>query len=241
MKNLKLLTIRNNLIQKLPASIRKLSELEILDISDNEFISIPSLKSLKKLKYLQLKNNLVAKFNSHIESTSNPSLLFLNLSSNFLLYFPDSLFNFPSLEILDLENNKISLLPDHFGDFSSSIQKLYLGSNSLSSLPSSFSNLSSLHSLFLSDNSLSKLPPSFPSLSLLEVFFLPSFLLFPTLPLFPPFFFLTPSFIHLFPFPSPPSPPPSPPLSPSTYISPLFIFLPSPPPFLLWGLLPSFN
>jgi Leucine-rich repeat (LRR) protein len=60
-------------------------------------------------------------------------------------------------DYLDLSNNKLTSLPDSFGNLK--VNRLYLSNNKLTSLPDSFGNLK-LNYLNLSNNKLTSLPDS---------------------------------------------------------------------------------
>ena len=73
------------------------------------------------------------------------------------------------LKKLDLSYNKLSSLPESFGNLSN-LRILYLNDNQLSSLPESFGNLSNLRIFGLHKNQLSSLPKSFGKLNNLTRF-----------------------------------------------------------------------
>ena len=66
-----------------------------------------------------------------------------------------------------LENNLLTTLPSSFGNLSS-LQYLSLSNNRMTSLSEFFCNLSSVHTLFLENNQLTSLPKSFGNLSSLH-------------------------------------------------------------------------
>lgn len=73
----------------------------------------------------------------------------------------------PNLEILSLQKNTISHLPDSFHHFKK-LEKLNLAHNKLLELPYNFGKMPALKVLNLVDNELSSLPLSFRYLSELE-------------------------------------------------------------------------
>jgi LPXTG-motif cell wall-anchored protein len=99
------------------------------------------------------------------------NLQILTLNDNDLTSLPDTIGDLSSLQILELNDNDLTSLPDAIGDLSS-LQSLYIGDNDLTSLPDTISNLSSLEALYLSDNDLTSLPESFSNLSSLAYLYL---------------------------------------------------------------------
>ena len=69
MKNLKELTLRNNRLKKI--ELRKLVNLDKLDLSDNNLISIPELDSLKNLTELIIADNSIEEIQRENEKSQN--------------------------------------------------------------------------------------------------------------------------------------------------------------------------
>ncbi len=96
-KTLKLLSLAENKLQFLPASINNLKELTNLDLSYNQLLLNPNIGNLRNLKTLNLEGN---RLSTLLEEISNLTKLeTLNLTNNLFTSIPTSLF--PFLEKLD--------------------------------------------------------------------------------------------------------------------------------------------
>ncbi len=108
--NLRVLTLRDNVIESLPSSIGNLKNLELLDIRDNLLSSLPeSICSLTKLTYLDLKTNELASLPRCFETMN--SITDLNLSMNPTLkleYYLTAIQGFPILKYLDVSYNNLT-------------------------------------------------------------------------------------------------------------------------------------
>ena len=120
-------------LTQIPESLSTLSQLQALDVSDNDLSTLPnSLANLRELRSLKL-------------------------SYNQLTTLPQSLTQLPHLETLDLSHNQMARLPDFIGDFGE-LQSLDVAGNQLAQLPESLSRLRRLRSLDLSSNQFDRLP-----------------------------------------------------------------------------------
>ncbi|XP_011313916.1 E3 ubiquitin-protein ligase LRSAM1 isoform X1 [Fopius arisanus] len=92
-------------------ALSDLSLLTVLDLSDNEFTSLPSeISFLTSLEELYLQNNGLRKLPE--ELTELPNLISLNLSNNKLKSLPETMGNLKTLNILDISKNQgITQLP----------------------------------------------------------------------------------------------------------------------------------
>ncbi|KAJ7947134.1 Receptor-like protein kinase [Quillaja saponaria] len=132
---------QNNLSGELPASISNASNLFFLELTKNSFFGVipDSLGNLKNLQILALGEN---------NFTNVPSTSEINILS--------SLANCKQLRIIDLSliplNGK---LPTSFGNYSTSLEKLYLPNCQVTgNIPQEIGNLSSLIDLKLPGNNL---------------------------------------------------------------------------------------
>lgn len=187
----------NNLTQ-ISEAIENLTELNYLSFSRNKLESLPkSIVKLKKLKFLDLHSNNIAEF---VPDWAKLQLTHLNLSSNALLYWQDSLVNpseenmslFTTLKYLSVADNRLNSksaiwvvkfknlvhLNVSFNVISElsvnrmvKLEELYMSGNQLSSLPGDFiENLPSLRVLMVNNNRLQSLPAELSSLKNLNVF-----------------------------------------------------------------------
>lgn len=186
----------NNLTQ-ISEAIENLTELNYLSFSRNKLESLPkSIVKLKKLKFLDLHSNNIAEF---VPDWAKLQLTHLNLSSNALLYWQDSLVNpseenlplFTSLKYLSVADNRLNSksaiwvvkfknlihLNVSFNVISElsvsrmeNLEELYMSGNQLSSLQGDFiENLPSLRVLMINNNRLQSLPAELSSLKNLTV------------------------------------------------------------------------
>ncbi|MEM8893404.1 MAG: leucine-rich repeat domain-containing protein, partial [Bacteroidota bacterium] len=167
----------NNLLGTLPTSLGDLTELIVLDLSENSniFDNIPiELGNLTKLIDLQLDGNILSgTIPSEIGNLTNLSVL--SLQRNELTgEIPTSLAGLTNLRILNLENNLLEgVIPTSFSNLSS-LEELTLNDNQLSgSMPSELVGLSNLQFLNLSSNQLTgSIPVELGSLlNLSSIFF----------------------------------------------------------------------
>lgn len=95
------------------------------------------------------------------------SLQRLNLSNNKLSNLPPELGRLTSMQKLKLSNNKLSSLPPQLGQLTS-LQKLDLSSNQFSSLPHELGRLTALQELDMANNQLVSLPSELSRLTALR-------------------------------------------------------------------------
>ncbi|XP_040960374.1 disease resistance protein RPV1 [Gossypium hirsutum] len=175
----------------IPPDISGLSSLVSLDLSGNNFISIPaSLTRLSKLEELILSNcNMctLGEADTHSDISGLSSLGVLDLSGNNFISIPASLTRLSTVYVLDLSNCNMCTLgeADIDSDLSglSSLVHLYLRGKNFLTIPLALTQLSRLKLLKLSGckmlKSLPELPTSISSVkiddcSLLEVVASPS-------------------------------------------------------------------
>ncbi|MHA2006306.1 MAG: leucine-rich repeat domain-containing protein [Promethearchaeota archaeon] len=91
----------------------------------------------------------------------------LELRSNNVGKFPDSIYSLGSLKYLDLSHNNLEKLPDRFSQLSS-LENLNLEYNNLTEIPKSISSLTGLKILNLKHNKLADLPSAIRKLTSLE-------------------------------------------------------------------------
>ena len=183
------LKFNNVRIKQIPQTIRKLINLENLDLSNNPDLSIQNyIFTFTKLKTLNLAYTKLDSGSLNFELLKD--LVCLNISSLTLTNIPDSILNLTKLRKLDMSHNKIENLTSYFynlinltyldlsnnriSSLSEDISKLKklkyinLNFNNISSLPKSISNLEDLRSFSITNNRLKSLPESFKRLIKLE-------------------------------------------------------------------------
>lgn len=170
--NVENLYLENNQITKIDL-LHFCKNLKSINLSDNQlnFIDIPYGESLKNLNLLNISNNQFLDIPSFLDHAENLTSLYA--SGNKLKFVPN-LKNKEYLSILDLSNNNITFISDQdknavvFGDRMKSIN---LSKNQLTMIPESFGQLTNLEEINLSKNNFSneeieKIKEMFPSFRL---------------------------------------------------------------------------
>lgn len=106
------LDFSRNYLCELPEEIKMLTKLGEINLTDNNFSSIPSvLFEFEDLRAIRLNGNFIHRLDNGIFTRTNfPLLRILDLSNNYLTQIPLSLIEFKGLNLL-LENNKLVDLP----------------------------------------------------------------------------------------------------------------------------------
>jgi Leucine-rich repeat (LRR) protein len=154
----------NNIIE-----ITRLTKSIKIDLSGYDLSEIPSsLFVLSNLEELDLANNNLTSYQLSLLVEYLPKLKKLNLDSNELTALPESIGELNQLISLNLFSNQLKVLPKSLGQLSQ-LAELDVGRNDLTALPESFAQLKQLQSLTLSENELSELPESIGQLSQLTI------------------------------------------------------------------------
>ncbi|KZC10612.1 Leucine-rich repeat-containing protein 47 [Dufourea novaeangliae] len=152
LQNLTTLVLHSNQITKIPSTIEKLEKLKVLDCSRNKLTSLPDeIGRLPQLTTMNLSSNLL---NSLPTLIGNIKLSVLNLSNNKFENFPDVCYaellhlseiyvngnemkeipvtinRLPSLKILNVADNSISVVPGEIADCNK-VKELDLKGNNL--------------------------------------------------------------------------------------------------------------
>ena len=170
----------NGLTVLAPGLFRGLSQLLVLDLSENQLTAssfgATTLSGLPRLAVLSLHNNRIARLDAGLFSDLN-NLQILRLDGNMLESLPQGLFsslphlhtlilsrnrlaridgqllaNLGSLSILALDNNMIEHIDQEALANTTQLQDVNLSGNNLPSVPVALSALSRLHSLDLGEN-----------------------------------------------------------------------------------------
>ena len=148
---LKALNIANLSLTSVPQKISTLSQLQVLDLSDNRLkTGFNNLTNLVNLTDLNLAGNELVTLPAQLGSL--PQITTLDLSRNLLVSNTETpLSNLKNLEWLSFENNLLKNLPSNIGSFTNLVH-LNLGRNLLSGNFDSLSNLKNLEQLYLNNN-----------------------------------------------------------------------------------------
>lgn len=157
LSNLHTFVIDNSLITSLPDDIGFLPNLSILSLPNNHNLTtLPNSLNNSPLKHLNISYSSITTIpNINMPMVEELFLTGINLGNNFVTI----LLSFPSIKKVRLDSNNISEIPEEFFNFVH-LEVLNLNNNKLTFLPS-FSTLTNLKNLDLNNNklrSISSLP-----------------------------------------------------------------------------------
>lgn len=167
-------------LTELPESLRQLTRLEVLDISNNHLKALPEwmgeFKSLKRLivhsnkleslplclsemsslEHLNLRSNNLSQISDAVEFPRSLEQVWIGSigGGNPLARLPDGLRYAHSLEVIDASDCRLSQLPEWIVELAN-LQELWVRGNRLTDLPLSIAHLKHLRLLELSRNPLS--------------------------------------------------------------------------------------
>lgn len=154
-------------LERIPHAIFSLTNLQELDLKENNLRSIEeiiSFQHLRKLTCLKLWHNCIMYIPEHIKKLG--SLERLYFSNNKIEILPSHLFLCNKLRYLDLSNNDIRFIPPEIGVLQS-LQYFSVTCNKIENLPDELFFCKKLKTLKLGKNSLSILSPKISYLALL--------------------------------------------------------------------------
>ncbi|XP_068095342.1 leucine-rich repeat-containing protein 7 isoform X4 [Hyperolius riggenbachi] len=155
---LKKLSIPDNDLSNLPATISSLVNLKELDISKNGIQEFPdNIKCCKCLTIVEASVNPISKLPDGFTQLLNLTQLYLN--DAFLEFLPANFGRLNKLRILELRENHLKTLPKSMSKMSQ-LERLDLGNNDFSELPEGLELIQNLKELWIDNNSLQKLPGS---------------------------------------------------------------------------------
>jgi len=144
-------------LKNLPEGICCLTNLEILELSNNYLKSIPEgITCLSKLKILYLGANRLKIFPEGICDLTN--LRDLHINFNQLKSIPEEIRCLTNLETLSICTNQLKRLPEGISGLTN-LQNLYLADNKLKSIPEGIHCLVGLEALILQGNTGMVYPP----------------------------------------------------------------------------------
>jgi RocCOR-like putative regulator of kinase activity/DAPkinase-like Roc (Ras of Complex) protein/Leucine Rich Repeat (LRR) protein len=157
---------------ELPESLGQLTQLQQLNLYDNQLRSVPEwLSQLTQLQRLDLSSNQVRVLPESLGQLTQVQSL--DLSFNQLTGLPESLGQLKQLQSLELFHNELTVLPESLSQLTQ-LEFLSLGANELTRLPDTLGALRSLRILTLTGNRISEIPRSFSKLHNLESMWLDS-------------------------------------------------------------------
>jgi Leucine-rich repeat (LRR) protein/GTPase SAR1 family protein len=150
-------------LRELPESLRQLTHLQSLDLSNNQIESLPQwVADFGALNSLNLFKNGLSSLGP---VTELKQLHWLNISGNELRLLPESIAQLENLETLELSNNNLEGLPRSLGKLNK-LQTLNVSSNQIRTFPETFAEASQLSTIYISNNKLTDFPAGLDYLKL---------------------------------------------------------------------------
>ena len=167
---LQFLNLSDNNLTQLPEAIATLTQLRLLYLSRNQLTVLPeAIATLTQLQVLNLSVNQLTVLPEEIAELTQLQRLYL--SGNNLTQLPEAIATLSQLEWLELSRNNLTQLPEAIAGLTQ-LQELYLWRNNLTQLPSAIASLTQLQQLDLSDNKLRELPEALAQLTQLQRLYL---------------------------------------------------------------------
>ncbi|XP_072904261.1 erbin isoform X1 [Hemitrygon akajei] len=150
------LSMPDNDLSVLPASISNLINLRELDVSKNGIQEFPeNIKNCKVLSVVEASVNPISKLPDGFTQLLSLTQLYLN--DAFLEFLPANFGRLTKLEILELRENQLKMLPKTMSRLTQ-LERLDLGSNDFTDVPEVLEQLSGLKELWMDGNRLAVLP-----------------------------------------------------------------------------------
>ncbi|KAM6471167.1 erbin isoform 4-T4 [Liasis olivaceus] len=150
------LSLPDNDLTTLPASIANLINLRELDVSKNGIQEFPeNIKNCKVLAVVEASVNPISKLPDGFSQLLNLTQLYLN--DAFLEFLPANFGRLTKLQILELRENQLKMLPKTMNRLTQ-LERLDLGSNEFTEVPEVLEQLSGLKEFWMDDNKLSLVP-----------------------------------------------------------------------------------
>uniref|UniRef100_A0A915Q670 PDZ domain-containing protein n=1 Tax=Setaria digitata TaxID=48799 RepID=A0A915Q670_9BILA len=188
-RKLKILSLSENEIIRLPSDIAHLTYLEELNLKGNDVSDLPEeIRNCTQLKILDLSSNPITRLPSTITQLTSMTSLGLNdisltqmphdigllrnlrsleVRENLLRTIPPSISQLNQLRRLDLGHNELDDLPNEIGMLEN-LEELYVDQNDLETLPETIVQCRSLEQLDVSENKLMVLPDEIGDLEKLD-------------------------------------------------------------------------
>ncbi|XP_078531293.1 erbin isoform X1 [Lissotriton helveticus] len=150
------LSLPDNDLTALPASIANLINLRELDISKNGIQEFPeNIKNCKVLTIVEASVNPISKLPDGFSQLLNLTQLYLN--DAFLEFLPANFGRLIKLQILELRENQLKMLPKTMNRLTQ-LERLDLGSNEFTEVPEVLEQLSGLKEFWIDGNRLTFIP-----------------------------------------------------------------------------------
>ncbi|XP_078418903.1 erbin isoform X2 [Cetorhinus maximus] len=150
------LSMPDNDLTVLPASIANLINLRELDVSKNGIQEFPeNIKNCKVLSVVEASVNPISKLPDGFTQLLNLTQLYLN--DAFLEFLPANFGRLTKLQILELRENQLKMLPKTMSRLTQ-LERLDLGSNEFTEVPEVLEQLTGLKEFWMDGNRLAMLP-----------------------------------------------------------------------------------
>ncbi|XP_075581865.1 erbin-like [Pelecanus crispus] len=150
------LSLPDNDLTSLPASIANLINLRELDVSKNGIQEFPeNIKNCKVLAVVEASVNPISKLPDGFSQLLNLTQLYLN--DAFLEFLPANFGRLTKLQILELRENQLKILPKTMSRLTQ-LERLDLGSNEFTEVPEVLEQLSGLKEFWMDGNRLTLIP-----------------------------------------------------------------------------------
>ncbi|XP_076217624.1 erbin-like isoform X1 [Aptenodytes patagonicus] len=150
------LSLPDNDLTTLPASIANLINLRELDVSKNGIQEFPeNIKNCKVLAVVEASVNPISKLPDGFSQLLNLTQLYLN--DGFLEFLPANFGRLTKLQILELRENQLKILPKTMSRLTQ-LERLDLGSNEFTEVPEVLEQLSGLKEFWMDGNRLTLIP-----------------------------------------------------------------------------------
>ncbi|XP_040196024.1 erbin isoform X3 [Rana temporaria] len=155
-QSLNKLSLPDNDLTILPASIANLINLRELDVSKNGIQEFPeNIKNCKVLTIVEASVNPISKLPDGFSQLLNLTQLYLN--DAFLDFLPANFGRLTKLQILELRENQLKMLPKTMNRLTQ-LERLDLGSNEFTEVPEVLEQLSGLKEFWMDGNRLTYIP-----------------------------------------------------------------------------------
>ncbi|XP_074666941.1 erbin-like isoform X2 [Strix aluco] len=150
------LSLPDNDLTTLPASIANLINLRELDVSKNGIQEFPeNIKNCKVLAVVEASVNPISKLPDGFSQLLNLTQLYLN--DAFLEFLPANFGRLTKLQVLELRENQLKILPKTISRLTQ-LERLDLGSNEFTEVPEVLEQLSGLKEFWMDGNRLTLIP-----------------------------------------------------------------------------------
>lgn len=149
----------HNQLPRLFESLPQLQQLKALDVSHNPLRALPdNLAGLQALVSLTAANCQLTALPYHLGHRGMSRLAVIAAPNNMLDSLPPALVEATSLTKMDLQNNRLAVLPAHIFPGLRSLTELNVSQNKIQVLPPEIGHLARLKLLYLRENCLRTLP-----------------------------------------------------------------------------------